>query len=166
MSQIAAVAKVPIVQYSKNGMGKSVLDFLNINSPDIKVVFEDEEKLYSYVHFLINNEDERKRIGREMSKGIIKESTFEKDVLEMIDDPKNKRDTAYERIDISEWHKFAFEKENMCEHQYYAIYANSYVFRKQKPFTYMINVAKLILSSDKEWLIKKLKKKLYKGTGK
>jgi len=163
MTQMAARAELPIIQYSKDGMGSSADDFLKKIEGRPQIVYNnDEDGFYNKVSILVNDIGLREKEGKALKKCVIDPIDFSSSLRKLVIEKKNTIVPTRYSVDIKQWRDNRIETENVCEHLYQPIIARSQIMRKKKPLKYFVNSIQLIIYSDKKWLLGKVRKRLFK----
>lgn len=125
MSQIAAMAGIPILELNSNvgNHSEDVLPLLN----EYKITCENIDEYNERISNLINDSEERKRVGNILKKALLSREDFESNLSKILND--NSSEFDFKKIEFNEIQsaKDYFETENYYIHETPQVLRNRYM---------------------------------------
>ena len=163
MVQIAAMCGLPVVILAKNGLCTSIEEFVKNDAwekPDI--TFFSEASADEEIGKLVDDPSYRKDRGNTLARRIVDPAAFAENLHTLLTEKKGIVQPIIHDGDYEIRREINIEMENLVFHRYYGILLRSKLLRKKRPIKYLSAAIKLVIESDKGYLINTVKRYIKK----
>lgn len=144
MSQFAALCGKPIMAYTPPNLQVNRLEGTVCHETNIGITHNNLNDLYKYACYLINNKDNRMRDGAELLGAVISSTSFNEELLHIVDTNESKRRFRKEVIDYNFFSDLYLEVENKFEPTFQKMVAYTLKFKTIKYPKIFVNVILII----------------------